>query len=367
MTTAKEVGLRFASALAAGDLPAAEALLYVSPLESHPMLRRVSPKARAGLVGVPSAARAEILRKSFSEEHGFWRNADIDDLIERQISSDCVELYFWTRSAETNELQWRCLLMQKAETEWKVYELTRAIIEKAVAYLPGAPELNISGWRAAFVAQFGDECVEWVEDDSLLRLGVHSLRLRRLDPEPQFARFDHLSAEAKQAVAAHRDVLEVSLDLRAEREERWSQLAAFSRALWTFAATGAPAVYLPVSNVMEEASSVKSMLASASPVPEELAPFWVNFSRNEDFHYTRGMSHFMLPEIEVPARGKDRTRQDLCINLALHQLRNGPVFVPGNTIGSGPLPEWRIVTGSRGPNATETFGLWGSIRLDPSK
>ncbi len=367
MTTVKEVGLRFVSALAAGDLPTAEALLYVSPLESHPMLRRVSPKARAGLVGVPAAARAEILRKSFSEEHAFWRHVDIEDLIERQISADCIELYFWTLSTETNDLRWRCLLMQKAEAEWKVYELTRAMIEKAVAYLPGAPELKVPDWKAAFVAQFGDEGVESVDDEGVLRLGAHSLRLRRLEPEPQFARFDHLSVEAKQAVAAHRDVLEVSLDLRAERDERWSQLAAFSRALWAFAATGAPAVYLPVSNVMEEASSVKSMLASVSPVPEELAPFWVNFSRNEHFHYTRGMSHFMLPEIEVPARGKDRTRQDSCINLALHQLRNGPVLVPGNTIGSGPSPEWRIVPGSRGPNATETFGIWGSIRLEPSR
>lgn len=365
MSTASEQTLQFVSALARGELLSAEAMLYVSPLESHPMMQAVPPSARAGLVGVPNAARKESLRRAFDEEHAFWRDVEVGHVVERVVSQDAVEVYVEAK-LQAGRAEWRCLLLQRMQGAWGVDELTRAIVERAVAYLPAAPTLNFPQWRAAFVRQFGVAEMEFAENGNVLRVGHLAIQLRRLGPDPRLTRFDHLSPEAARAVASHRDVLEVSASLDASPKVRWSQLVDFSRALWTFAATGAPAVYLPVSNVMEEASSVMRLLEAPAPDPENLAPFWVNFSRNERFHYTRGMSHFTLPELEVPTREGDESRHDLCVSIALHQLRSGPVIVPGNSIGPGASPQWRVVAGGRGPNAVETYGIWGSIRLQPA-
>ena len=366
MLTPSEQTLQFVSALVRGDLPAAEAMLYVSPLESHPMMQAVSPSARAGLVGVPNAVRMEALRRAFEDERAFWRDVQVGHVVERVVSQDAVEVYVEAKLQTSGRAEWRCLLLQRMQGAWGIDELTRAIVERAVAYLPAAPALHFPHWRAAFARQFGVTEMEFAENRGVLRLGDLAIALRRLGPDPRFAGFDHLSPDATRAVAAHRDVLEMSASLDTAPDVRWSQLVGFARALWTFAATGAPAVYLPVSNVMEEAASVMKLLEAPTPNPEYLAPFWVNFSRNQRFHYTRGMSHFMLPELEVPTRDRDESRHDLCVNIALHQLQKGPVVLPGNSIGAGPSPQWRVVPGGRGPSDSETYGIWGSIRLQPA-
>lgn len=364
MSGSNDRATEFVSALSRGDLEAAERLLYVDPLESHPLLQRVAPASRAHLVGVTAAHRIAALRRTYPDEQRFFRDALIEFSVERKISADVEEVYIRTRSATSETVAWRCILLRRLGDDFAVDELTRAIVEKAVAYLPGAPDVAHADWRARFVGQFPDQDVQWTSDDQL-RIGALAMQLRRLGPDPQFMRFDHLSDAAATAIARHTSVLEISAALDTQAQIRWGQLEAFSRALWTYAAMGAPAVYLPVSNVMEEARSVLEMLRQPVPVPEFLGAFWVNFVRRQDAHHTRGMSHFMLPEVEVEAAEDGQAARDVCINTSLHLLRNGPVLRIGDTVGPGREPAWRIIPGRRGPTDGETYGLWGSIRLQP--
>ena len=131
----------------------------------------------------------------------------------------------------------------------------------------------------------------------------------------------------------------------------------------TFASTGTPAVYLPLPNLMEEASDVIRLCTHLDVDAEELGTFLVNVERDATYAYTRGMSFFQLPEVEVPLEDRAEAHFELCANTAAYLLREGAVLKLGDSIGASAAPEWRVARGRRGPSADETHGPFGSIQF----
>lgn len=362
---AAETAEKFIDAIADGALERARDLLYREPLEEHPLLQAAPERARAQLLGRTNREREGWLEAEFPKLHERWAHAAVLETLERVVVEDlAVEHYLLVKHPSLHRLEWRCVALRRSESGWGVEDVRRALTETATAYFPVAADRMPRDWEKLYRRLFSED-VEVRPDVEIIFATSDRAHLEWHPRDPRFERYTQLSADAVAGLAEHTAVLEVSTILEHEFNARMEQLVRMSQAIFTFASAGWPAVYLPVSNLMHEAADVLRLLPEPSVDPEELGTFWVNVETDEQLAYTRGMSHLQLPEVEVPLGDRPDARFDLCAQTAGYLLREGWALKLGDTVGSGPAPEWRVVRGRRGPTPQESYGAWGSIQLSP--
>ncbi|MEQ8454915.1 MAG: hypothetical protein RL885_00030 [Planctomycetota bacterium] len=354
----------FTDAIADGQLERARDLLYREPLEEHPLLLAAPDHSRAQLLGRTNSQRDRWLEAEFPRLHERWAHAAILETLERIVVEDLiVEQYFLVKHPSLHWLEWRCVSLRRSDRGWGVDDVRRVLTETATAYFPVARDRMPRDWASRYRRTYSED-VEVRPDQEIIFETGDKAHLQWHPRDPRFEKYTQLSADAVAGLSEHTAVLEVSMILEHEFNARMEQLLRMSQAIFTFASAGWPVVYLPVSNLMHEASDVTRLLQDPSVDPDDLGTFWVNVEANDELAYTRGLSHLQLPEIEVPLGDRPDARFDLCAQTAVHLLREGWVLKLGDTVGSGPTPEWRVVRGRRGPTPEETYGAWGSIQLE---
>lgn len=362
----EEVVGRYQSALAAGALDEAIALLYRDPAETHPLLQAASPKARRRIVGETYDAAQTRLANELPRLQPFWSDAAVMDVkLRTVVPKTSLEVYQLVSHPSLREPMWYVSLIRSMGDAWGIVEQRQSNSDRALVYLPGAPPVDPQRLAARYRDLFRDDID--VSPESVYWRSRNQAFFRRHPREASLLRFEGLSDETQAALDQHVDVLELSMLLEEPLDLRYQQLVEVGRLLCALTMEGAQAVYLPLANLMHEASDVQRLTRPMGTDPNELSAFWVNFETDTKFAYSRGMNYLWLPEIEVPLENAPQERVELCMNIAVYFLREGWAFKAGDTVGSGPEAEWRVQLGRRGPTAGESYGIWGAFQLTRAK
>ena len=357
---AEEALSRFEGALAQGLLEAAIAQLFRDPAEKHPLLQRASAPQRESLLRGSGEAEAR-LRAQFGTLHGWWQDAKVVVTRSRVVHPELVEVYQDVVHPGSSLPARIVFTMRKMGDDWGYDGHEEAVDDTARAYLPGLPPVDRASWEQAYQDIFGESVrfledrIEWSELDFARVLGH--------PPSPAFQRYEGLASETMAALERHERVVELAWPLAEDLDARVKVLTRMSRAIYVFVQLGAPVVYLPVANKLLEPPEAIRLLQNPKADVDELSAFWVDVTSNTDLAYTRGLGHFMLPEVEVPLDDDPGGRLDLCLNVAIYQMQQEVALRPGDTLGTTPKPTWRADYGRRGPSPDESYGRWGAVQL----
>jgi hypothetical protein len=363
MNSPLETLTRYQDALRREDIEDAAALLYRDPAEDHPLLAVAGSQSKKRLVGNTHDARRARLAGELPALSAWWRRAEVLESTARVVLDEqAVEIYQFVRHPDMPVPEWRVSLLRRTDGTWAVVETRRANDESVLVYLPAAVEFDPVRWALEYRRLFGESIVVTGEQIQWPNGCRAALRYHAWDDS--FVRYEYLGSEVCAALRRKPRILEFSVLLEDNFDYRLDQLVAASRALCVFARLGYPLVYLALANVAEPAADVIRTLSNPTRDPEKLGAFWVGFHSDAEFAYSRGLSYFALAEVEVPIDplGRD-TAQALCMNTGILLLREGGVLRPGDTVGAGATPEWRIVRGRRGPTPEETYGRYGSLQF----
>ncbi|MCB9596005.1 MAG: hypothetical protein H6719_25010 [Sandaracinaceae bacterium] len=128
---------------------------------------------------------------------------------------------------------------------------------------------------------------------------------------------------------------------------------------------GARQVYLPWN---ERLLHPEQLVVGPDATRDDLAARWVNVIESDGWTGTRGMSHFMLPEVE--ARWMDWPDEDIATQIvvrAAEDLRDGECELKARTDQEVAGTRCRADYGRRGAVLGQTYGRYGSVRLAPSR
>lgn len=101
---------------------------------------------------------------------------------------------------------------------------------------------------------------------------------------------------------------------------------------------------------------------------KRLATAWVHFKVGEGWLGTRGMAHFMKPEIEVKLAdfADPQAAARVVATTAGKVLTGGLDLAPGSSVEGDGGRYW-VLLGRRGPVPGDTYGRWGAVTLMPRR
>jgi len=291
----------------------------------------------------------------------FWQSAEYTTSAARVISPDETEVYETiAHPAHAQKLRTVTLLRRRGG-HWRIVTTTDTPDEKLVASLlcPVEPLLLEDALPGARLDYDGDgKLVRLVNED----LGWQAAL--RLGPVVNRDSVDNLELGA--ALADTETLVSVAFLPSRVPKKRRAQLAWFANVVAELAeAVKAPQVFLPWCDRLLETDELH---LRGDVTDETLAARYVHVLTDEEWIGTRGMSHFMLPELEArtmdwPSANSARAIVEQGVEML---VGGGDAWMPRTSQTIGDTKCW-IEFGRRGRELGQTYGRWGSLRLAPAR
>jgi len=317
----------------------------------------------AGKRGLLSTLAAKKSVEDAVQQLGpFWQTADYEVLAARVISHDEVEIYETVSHRNVSQPLQTLTLLRRRGGHWRHVTTADTPDEKLVATLlcPHEPFLSDEPIPEARLER-GTSEGRW-----RLVHPAHDWRAAlRMGPTPE-SKIESDDPELAPALARSKHMVSVALSVSTDAEVRLAQLSWFANAVGGFGwALDADRVYIPLCDHLQHRRAFE---VGDDATVLDLAKRYVVVRAADGWTGTRGMSHFMQPEIE--ARGmdwKDEAAATRVVEAAAEALLAGEIELRvRDEIEVRGLRCW-VDYGRRGRREGETYGRWGSVRLAPPR
>jgi hypothetical protein len=304
-------------------------------------------------IRIGRSARAELGR-----QHRFWRDATIEQECTRVVAADVVEVYERVRHPCSDGIFRVVSLLREVEGRFRLIETRDAQDELLLARIP---------------------CTDRVIDPVLTRADAE-VRVERLD-RASLAWNDGCVAELTLRPAfevlkgplrsiadesAADQVLTLRMLLVPALDARLRQLGRFLDALLDLAQVRGPWIHIaPTERVVHVAQLTDLEAAARSWEAGALCALWVRFQKRGGVAFTRGLSVFALPEVEMSLTTAQESPGALRV-VAHQMIEQGQAPELGATLDVG-SHVFNVRLGRRGPGPAETYGRWGAVRLSSGK
>jgi len=292
----------------------------------------------------------------------FWQTADYEVQAARVVSPDEVEIYETVSHRNVQAPLQTLTLLRRRGGHWRHVTTADTPDEKLVATLlcPHEPFLT-------------DEPIP----DARLERGSGEGRWRLVHPEHDWraalrmgpipkAKAASDDPELAPALARSKHMVSVALSPSTDPAVRHAQLVWFANAVAGFGwALDANRVFVPLCDHLLHRRALE---VGDEPSVLELAKRYVVIRASDGWTGTRGMSHFMQPEIEARTMDwKDEAAAARVVDAAADALLSGEIELTVRTEAEVRGLRCWVDYGRRGRRKGETYGRWGSVRLAPPR
>ncbi len=298
----------------------------------------------------------------------FWKAADARTVLERTVSRDEVEVYediHLPSEAPRSSVT----LLRRREHRWRVVATQDApsIRPRMLVYCSaGAPLIDDETFTLRWMEAHGPTA-------ELFRDGAEGVLSNPLEGWVGSIRGPVKTNQRASEIPGLADaMIEVSVEPSDDAATRGRQLVWVARAALLVADfLGAKHLGVPGAERLIEAEQVAQTLGNHEYPPiHVIATTWVKLHRetHDGFASTRGMSHFMKPEIEYALSDFEEVEDmdQVALSVASAAIGGRVTPIPGTVVRLGGV---RCVLGEsrRGPATGITYGPWGAVRLLPGE
>lgn len=344
------------AALASGDAAIVERTLDLHTYGAGPrgLLSRI-----AGTESIPAAVHRLA---------PFFRDAKFTIEAARLLADDEVEIYEAMRHASLPRPMRTVSLVRRRGGFWRVVTTADAPDEqlKVCLLLPAGPRDIPKGSLAGATSALEVEA-EPVEGGAILVDELLGYQATVHVKDPFDANIDATLPEVADLVAASAAIAVVTMVPSTVARERVHDLSWVGLAAARLAeAMKVERLLLPRCDRVLTAGELAGACAEGADA-KQLATAWVHFRVGEGWLGTRGMAHFMKPEIEVKlADFNDHEAAARVVATTAGKVLSGRLdLAPGSSIDADGT--YWVLLGRRGPVPGGTYGRWGAVTLMPRR
>jgi hypothetical protein len=337
----------------------------------------------------------------------FWAEVTSGIDAVRMVSEGFAEVYEHARHQRGGATYRFVSTVEHLKGRWRMTDTREATDERIAAVLlrgaPGEEKIDGRAWTRAWEQRYGETAVLRAADGSL----DHPVRGWRASVRSgsgrDVARTMALSGPSAELLEKQPAATMVSLVPALEARARTEQLQWIARAVSLLGARDASSVWVPSAAKALPYATWRSAAEGALDLPS-LSALWLRTQRQRGAWVTRGMTNFMLPEVEVWCAGLNVAMVRVLLRDAVGRLlrhhhervtldrsacaaavpglaarlyarsSEGPIARPTEELSTAiALAEifevgdvqCSIGPGRQGPRPGETYGRWGAIALRP--
>ncbi len=268
---------------------------------------------RLGNLAHPLAIRREHARlaRLFGQEAAgtFWSNATSRIEAVRMVGNGAAEIYEHVQHHPTKTAMRFCSVAEHVKGAWRLLDAREAWDERLTAVvLRGSPpetSIDIDRWMRRWERAHGATATLRMEQHgrALLSHPDHGwTAIVRIGSGRDLARILSLGGSEAALLEKQPAATLVSMVPALNANERTEQLRWLARAVVAFGARDASSVWVPTAQKAIPFSTWITAVEGTLSI-SVLSALWTRTQRQEGAWVTRGMTHFMLPEIEVCSVG----------------------------------------------------------------
>jgi hypothetical protein len=329
------------------------------------------PNERDLLVDLIAAEGAEEAVQKLSP---FWRDADVTIRGIRVVAEDEVEVYERITVPRRDLPIQSVTLLRRRDDRFKIVATSDAPDERfriRVVRDSGAPAIDDVGFSRAWKERFGAtaELLMLEDGDGVLSHPDEGWLGTVRGPVPATDQLGLYEDE----VGTGATLIEVGVEPSDDLEERRRQLIWTTRVAHVLAlGTGGHHLHVPAAERLIALDRLTDPFLNRDPAASELAMAWVRLHSNNaesgpGFAATRGMTHFMAPEVEYALEDWDEpklaARVAIALATALIQTRTDAQI---GTVVRAAGTRCFLTRARRGVRSRHTYGRFGALRIRPS-
>ena len=309
--------------------------------------------------------------KAVKQLQRFWRHASATVTGERWVHDHEVEIYEDITMPDRETPLHSVTLLRRRDHRWHVVSTQNApdLRPRLRIYCAAdVPALDGAGFTRQWAAQHGPTAeLMFHEGEGILNHPLEGWVGSVRGPVP----LEDQRSEIPSVAAA---LIEVAVEPSRDAASRGRQLVWISRVTLEIAAwTNSRTVHVPAAERFLDVADFAAALGEGEmPAPHRIASTWVKLHRREKvagrgYAATRGMSHFLQPEIEFLQADFSEQPKIEAISIALASaIVSGRLQPTRGSVVRISGARLLLDRGRRGPLPGETYGRYGAVRLLPA-